>query len=72
MLYLEPQILEVCSVYYLLGGQLSFSPVVVHSIVGDSSQFPAAVVFIVDIVCHVFQVLHVSSENTGRQQKCLQ
>lgn len=45
----------------LLGGQLSFSLVVVHSIVGDSGQLPAAIVFVMDIVCHVFQVLHVSS-----------
>lgn len=45
----------------LLGGQLSFSLVVVHSVVGDSGQLPAAVVLIVDVVCHVLQVLHVSS-----------
>jgi len=49
------------SVQDLLGGQLSFSLVVVHAIVGDSSQLPAAVVLIMDVVCHVFQVLHMSS-----------
>lgn len=48
----------------LLGGQLAFSPVVVHSVVGDSSKLPAAVVFIVDVVRHVLQVLHVSSGDT--------
>lgn len=48
----------------LLGGQLAFNPVVVHSVVGDSSKLPAAVVFVVDVVCHVFQVLHVSSGDT--------
>lgn len=48
----------------LLGGQLAFSPVVVHAVVCDSSELPAAVVFIVDVVCHVLQVLHVSSEDT--------
>lgn len=47
----------------LLGGQLAFSPVVVHSIVCDGSELPAAVVFIVDVVRHVLQVLHVSSED---------
>ena len=51
----------------LLGGKLSLSPVVVDSIVGDSGQLPAAVVFIVDIVCHVLQVLHVSSVD-GRKK----
>lgn len=50
-------------VRHLLGGQLTFSPVVVHSVVGDSGQLPAAVVFIVDVVCHVLQVLHVSSRD---------
>lgn len=50
-------------VQHLLGGQLTFSPVVVHSVVGDSGQLPAAVVFIVDVVCHVLQVLHVSSRD---------
>lgn len=44
----------------LLGGQLAFSPVVVYAIVGDGGELPAAVVLIVDIVCHVLQVLHVS------------
>ena len=46
----------------LLCGQLTFSPVVVHAVVGDGRQLPAAVVLIVDVVCHVLQVLHVSPE----------
>lgn len=44
----------------LLGGQLALGPVVVHAIVGDSSELPAAVVLVVDVVRHVLQVLHVS------------
>lgn len=49
------------SLSHLLGGHWTFSSVVVHAVVGDSSQLPAAVVFIVDVVCHILQVLHVSS-----------
>lgn len=60
---------QVCFVQDLLGGQLTFSPVVVHSIVGDRSKLPAAVVLIVDVVCHVLQVLHVSS---GDQRQRIQ
>lgn len=48
----------------LLGGHWTFSSVVVHAVVGDSSELPAAVVFIVDVVCHILQVLHVSSGDT--------
>lgn len=51
----------------LLGGQLAFSPVVVHAVVGDGGELPAAVVLIVDIVCHVLQVLHVSPEGGDSQ-----
>lgn len=47
----------------LLHGQRPFSSVVVHPVVGDSSELPAAVVLIVDVVRHVLQVLHVSSED---------
>lgn len=48
-----------------LGGQLSFGFVVVHSVVGDGGQLPAPVVLVVDVVRHVLQVLHVSSEEGG-------
>lgn len=64
-----PALLDSCQ--DLLGGQLSFSFVVVHSVVGDSGQLPAPVVFIVDVVCHVLQVLHVSSEGGKRMAHLL-
>lgn len=52
----------------LLGGQLALGPVVVHAIVGDGGELPAAVVLVVDVVCHVLQVLHVSPvENEWRE-----
>lgn len=40
---------------------MTFVLVVVDTIVSDSSQFPTAIVLIMDIVGHILQVLHVSS-----------
>lgn len=40
-------------------GELSLVLVVVHAVVGHCSQFPATVVFVVNVVGHVLQVLHV-------------
>lgn len=55
---------------HILGGQLSFSLVVVDPVVGDSRQLPAAIVFIVDVVCDVLQVLHVSPEDVRKYLNC--
>lgn len=50
-----------------LGGELALGPVVVHAVVGDGGQLSAAVVLVVDVVCDVLQVLHVSPEEEGKE-----
>lgn len=39
--------------------KLSLAPIVINSVAADSSEVLAAVVFIVNVVCHVLQVVHV-------------
>lgn len=54
---------------HLLHGQRPFSSVVVHPVVGDGGELPAAVVFVVDVVRHVLQVLHVSPEGAKKSNR---